>query len=83
LRERPEDILLLARHFVAKYTEGKIKALKDFSKTGIEKLIGYDWPGNVLELENIIQRAIFLSNSPSSRQRMFACHGKVNRLQFL
>jgi len=61
LRERREDIPLLARHFVAKYTKGSQSAVKVLSRTALEKLFAYEWPGNVRELENIIERAVFLS----------------------
>jgi two-component system response regulator GlrR len=64
LRERPEDIPLLARHFVAKYAQASLSVLKVLSRTALEKLFAYDWPGNVRELENIIERALFLSEHP-------------------
>jgi two-component system response regulator GlrR len=61
LRERPEDIPLLARHFVVKYTkEGT--ASREMSSGAIDKLVGYVWPGNVRELENVIERAVILSD---------------------
>ena len=61
LRERPEDILLLARHFIVKYTkEGN--ASKELSSRAIDKLVSYMWPGNVRELENAIERAVILSD---------------------
>lgn len=57
LRERREDIPLLARHFVAKHSHGRIKEITD---EAIRTLMSYDWPGNVRELENIIERSIIL-----------------------
>jgi DNA-binding NtrC family response regulator len=63
LRQRKEDIPLLARHFVAKYvaeTDGKAR---DLTPAALHKLSLYDWPGNVRELENIIERAVVLSTT--------------------
>ena len=60
LRQRLEDIPLLARHFVAKYaaeTDGKAR---DLTPAALHKLSLYDWPGNVRELENVIERAVVL-----------------------
>ena len=64
LRERREDIPLLARHFVAKYARECSTPVKELSRTALEKLVNYEWPGNVRELENIIERAIILSEQP-------------------
>ncbi len=61
LRERPEDIPLLARHFLAKYGVEFNRQVTDFASEAIQKLVLYDWPGNVRELENVIQRALVLS----------------------
>lgn len=61
LRERPEDIPLLARHFLAKYRVEFNRQVRDFTSDAIQKLVLYDWPGNVRELENVVQRAIVLS----------------------
>ncbi len=61
LRERKDDIPLLARHFVVKYS-GKIgKTIEVIPQKVIDTLIGYNWPGNVRELENIIERAVIIS----------------------
>lgn len=61
LRDRPEDIPLLARHFLAKYGVEFERQVTDLSSNAMQKLMLYDWPGNVRELENIIQRALVLS----------------------
>jgi two-component system, NtrC family, response regulator GlrR len=61
LREREEDIVLLARHFLAKYTEKFRTPVREFSPAALQKLLSYTWPGNVRELENVIQRAVILS----------------------
>ncbi len=63
LRERKEDIPLLVKHFCQKH-EGKIgKKINTVSPKVMDALIAYDWPGNIRELENIIERALILSNS--------------------
>ncbi len=61
LRERKEDILLLAKFFLQKYTKKMQKSIKDFSTPVSQKLILYQWPGNVRELENTIERAVAMS----------------------
>jgi DNA-binding NtrC family response regulator len=60
LRERREDILPLARHFVAKYARSMGKAEKDITPQAQEVMEGYRWPGNVRELENAIERAMVI-----------------------
>ncbi len=62
LRNRKEDIPLLVKHFVKKY-EGKMgKEIKHIPDKVIDALMQYDWPGNIRELENLIERALILSN---------------------
>jgi two-component system, NtrC family, response regulator PilR len=60
LRERREDIPLLAEHFLAKYTAQMQKALSGISQEAMGCLRQYDWPGNIRELENVIERAVAL-----------------------
>lgn len=64
LRDRREDIPLLAHHFLNKYALEYNKQVTGFSPDAIRKLILYDWPGNVRELEHVIMRAIVLSTKP-------------------
>ena len=61
LRERREDIPLLARHFLEKYAGEFNKQVTDFDAVSMRMLMQCDWPGNVRELEHIIQRAVVLS----------------------
>ena len=61
LRERVDDIVVLAKHFVKKYSELNDISLKPLSKEAEDKLKNYLWPGNVRELENTIHRAVLLS----------------------
>ncbi len=58
LRERHDDIPLLAQHFLAKYAEKNHKQAKGFSPLAMDMLLKYSWPGNVRELENTIERAV-------------------------
>jgi DNA-binding NtrC family response regulator len=61
LRERKEDILLLSRHFLAKYAARFNKPAVDFSPAALQTLMSYDWPGNVRELEHVVERALVFS----------------------
>lgn len=61
LRERPDDVVVLAKHFAKKYSELNDIPLKPISKEAEQKLLNYLWPGNVRELENTIHRAVLLS----------------------
>ncbi len=60
LRDRSEDIPLLAHHFLRRYSDRLGKRVKTLSPEGLELLCGYRWPGNVRELENAIERAVVL-----------------------
>jgi Nif-specific regulatory protein len=60
LRERTEDIPLLANYFAAKYAEKCNRRITGIASAAQARLVGYDWPGNVRELENAIERAVVL-----------------------
>jgi two-component system response regulator PilR (NtrC family) len=62
LRERREDIPLLARHFLERFRKSMEKPIAGISSEALRKLEAYDWPGNVRELENTIERAIALES---------------------
>jgi two-component system response regulator HydG len=62
LRERKEDIPLIAAHFLKKYSEQENKKVEGINPDALELLMAYNWPGNVRELENAIERAIVLTN---------------------
>lgn len=62
LRERREDIPLLAKHFLDKYSAKNEKIFLDFAPQALDSLIAYEWPGNVRELENTIERVVVLNN---------------------
>jgi PAS domain S-box-containing protein len=61
LRERKDDIPLLASAFAARFATKMGRAVKPLSDAGVRRLQAYDWPGNVRELENIIERAVITS----------------------
>ncbi|MFH1134835.1 MAG: sigma 54-interacting transcriptional regulator [Pseudomonadota bacterium] len=65
LRERPTDILLLADHFVEKYSRLHKKDVRRMSTSTIDALMSYHWPGNVRELENCVERAVLMTNEPT------------------
>ncbi|MBE3123585.1 MAG: sigma-54-dependent Fis family transcriptional regulator, partial [Planctomycetes bacterium] len=62
LRDRKTDIMLLADHFVDKYSEAHGKKVLRISTPAIDMLMSYHWPGNVRELENCVERAVLLSD---------------------
>jgi len=65
LKDRREDILPLAEHFLKKYTEENNKSIKKFSPEVVKFMLNYSWPGNVRELENMIERGVILSKKSS------------------
>jgi len=65
LRDRREDIPLIAEHFLLKYTEQMDKEVTAISHEAMELLVQHDWPGNIRELENVMERAIALEASPA------------------
>ena len=60
LKERQEDIPLLALHFLKKYSETMGRTIKGFAPEAMERLLRYPWPGNVRELENVIERSVVM-----------------------
>jgi len=83
LRERTEDIPVLARHFIARYAKEFTKRVEDLHPSAVTELVAYPWPGNVRELRNVMERAVMLAKGdrigiadvagmlavPSERQR--------------
>ena len=63
LKERAEDIPLLAQHFLKLFAERNAKAISGFTPRAMQKLAAYAWPGNVRELMNAVERAVVLSRS--------------------
>ena len=54
LRDRPEDIPLLAEHFIRRYSQMNSKQIDGLTKAAMDRFLKYSWPGNVRELENVI-----------------------------
>jgi len=69
LRERGDDVLILARHFVDKFCRDMNKKSLTLSQTALDDLKAYAWPGNVRELQNCIERAVILTEGDSIHQR--------------
>lgn len=65
LRERTEDIPLLVRHFVQQFSRRMNKHIDSIASETMRALVRYDWPGNIRELQNVIERAVILSPGPS------------------
>ncbi len=61
LRKRKDDIPILLNYFLEKYNKENNKSIKGFTKEAVDQLIKYDYPGNIRELENIVERAVVLS----------------------
>jgi formate hydrogenlyase transcriptional activator len=64
LRDRPEDIPLLVRHFAQKFAQRMKKRIETIPSEAMKALQAYPWPGNVRELENFIERAVILTQGP-------------------
>jgi transcriptional regulator with GAF, ATPase, and Fis domain len=66
LRERREDIPLLMNHFLVKFTRRHGRTLTGFTPRAIDAMLSYDWPGNIRELENVIERGVILGTENRS-----------------
>jgi DNA-binding NtrC family response regulator len=64
LRERRDDIPLLARHFLHDFSLENNRKIEDISSDAVDALVAYDWPGNVRELRNVIERMVVLGRGP-------------------
>jgi two-component system response regulator PilR (NtrC family) len=65
LRDRREDIPLIAEHFLVKYNEQMDKEITSIAHEAMELLVQHDWPGNIRELENVMERAVALEANPA------------------
>ena len=63
LRERPDDILILVEYFVQRYAKRAGRNIRSIDQKTLDLLQSYDWPGNIRELQNVIERSIILSSS--------------------
>lgn len=73
LRDRRDDILLLATHFIQRLSKKIGKKITSISKHVLEQIMNYDWPGNIRELEHVIERSIILSEDDILRQIYLPC----------
>ena len=62
LRQRRSDILVLAEHFVEEFNKKLVKNMKGFTKKALKLIYEYDWPGNIREMENTIERCLIISD---------------------
>lgn len=86
LRERPEDIPLLVNFFAQKFAQQMKKPIKTIPTETMTQLTAYSWPGNIRELQNLIERAVILSRSsvlevPLAELKQSANHNLANQLQ--
>jgi DNA-binding NtrC family response regulator len=83
LKDRQEDIPLLANHFVQKFAPESNPAIREISKDAMAILMSHTWPGNVRELENVIERAVTLGRGPAVEPRDLPPHlaGGTNPLE--
>lgn len=87
LRERPEDIPIMAQSFLKTFVQRNAKSISGFTPQAMQKLVHYPWPGNVRELMNAVERAVVLSRRgdidaddlwfPMTDQIDFACEPRV------
>lgn len=78
LRERADDVLLLAHHFLSKYAQKFAAPARDFAPATRMKLGCYNWPGNVRELENVIERAVVLAEQALIQPQDIRLHEAVS-----
>lgn len=77
LRERGDDLMLLAKHFLIKNAERHGKSRLKFNESAIRRINSYDWPGNIRELENAIQRAVILADGKTISADLLAVEHRV------
>lgn len=85
LRDRGEDIILLANHFLAIYAKKYQKAIREMDTVAIDKLMRYQWPGNVRELQHTLERAVIMCEGVVLRANDFFLdglgRGEENRIE--
>src|SRR5207244_11892405 len=64
MRERRDDVPVLAEHFLKRFTRETGRKIRGFTPAALTKMTQYDWPGNVRELKNVIERAVALGRGP-------------------
>ncbi len=83
LRERPEDIPILALHFLKRFTERFNKPVVSISEAAMKIMLNYRWQGNVRELENVMERAVILCNGKTIDVEHLSFYEQVKELEFL
>ena len=79
LRERTDDILMLVEYFVQRYATRAGKNFRSIDKKTLDLLQAYDWPGNIRELQNVIERSVILSPARSLPSMNRGCrHDRVD-----
>ena len=77
LRERKDDIPLLAKYFIERYARSTGKTIKNVDRKTLELLQAYDWPGNIRELQNVIERAVILCDGATLSIHESSMHGET------
>ncbi len=84
VRERREDIPLLMTHFLGKFNRLHGRRLTGFTQRAVDAVMSYDWPGNIREIENVIERGVILAaeNTVIDAPQLFTSGEQFNRKQF-
>ncbi|MFQ5415887.1 MAG: sigma-54-dependent transcriptional regulator [Myxococcota bacterium] len=77
LRERSEDLVALAQHFLQEFAHSQGRPLRGFQEDALERLRGHDWPGNVRELHNVIERAALMAEGPRIKASDITLFGRT------
>jgi len=77
LRERPDDIPLLVRHFAEEFSRRMNRRIETIPSETMNALCQYHWPGNIRELQNVIERAVILSSGPALVVPLAEIHGRT------
>jgi DNA-binding NtrC family response regulator len=72
LRERDDDVLLLARHFLGLYAKEEGKTFTDFDEGAVRALRRYPWPGNIRELQNVLRNTVLFNQGPAVTETMLS-----------
>jgi formate hydrogenlyase transcriptional activator len=73
LRDRPEDIPVLVRHFTKKYAAKMDRTIEKIPADTMQAFVSFPWPGNVRELENFVERSVILSGVPTCALPWLSC----------
>jgi two-component system response regulator HydG len=79
LRERPEDLVALAHHFLGHFSEALERPLRGFTESALDRIRAHRWPGNARELHNAIERAVLMADGPRVRAEDLTLFGEGSR----